>query len=114
MFESLEQYFTISDYKGNEVPICVNGEKIRLTHENLDKWIKELTQYKLHKEIEKQLLNFKQGFTKIIPAIHFQNFESDEFNILLGGKVIYPETLIPMVKFTLFDIFRSISMSQIS
>ena len=78
--------------------ICANGKEMKLTNENLDKWIKDLTQFKLHKEIERQLYHFKVGFTKIIPAIHFENFESDEFNILLGGKVIYPETLIPMVR----------------
>ncbi len=94
----MEQYFTISDFNGQEVPICANGKEIKLTNDNLGKWVKELTQFKLHKEIERQLYHFKMGFTKIIPAIHFENFESDEFNILLGGKVIYPETLIPMVR----------------
>ena len=93
------QYFTISDFNGQEVPICTNGKEVKLTNENLEKWIKDLTQFKLLKEIERQLYHFKLGFTKIIPAIHFENFESDEFNILLGGKVIYPETLIPTVRF---------------
>jgi hypothetical protein len=93
------QYFTISDFNGQEVPICTNGKEVKLTNENLEKWIKDLTQFKLFKEIERQLYHFKLGFTKIIPAIHFENFESDEFNILLGGKVIYPETLIPTVIF---------------
>lgn len=96
----MEQYFTISDFNGQEVPICANGKEMKLTNDNLEKWVKELTQFKLHKEIERQLYHFKLGFTKIIPAIHFENFESDEFNILLGGKVIYPETLIPMVRNT--------------
>ena len=93
------QYFTISDFNGQEVPICTNGKEVKLTNENLEKWIKDLTQFKLLKEIERQLYHIKLGFTKIIPAIHFENFESDEFNILLGGKVIYPETLIPTVRF---------------
>ena len=111
----MEQYFTISDYNGQEVPICENGKEIKLTNLNLDKWVKELTRFKLHKEIERQLHHFKVGFTKIIPAIHFENFESDEFNILLGGKVIYPETLIPMVRKLNFNyLYRLTSMSQIN
>ncbi len=111
----MEQYFTISDYNGQEVPICENGKEIKLTNLNLDKWVKELTRFKLHKEIERQLHHFKLGFTKIIPAIHFENFESDEFNILLGGKVIYPETLIPMVRKLNFNyLYRLTSMSQIN
>jgi len=97
------------------VPICENGKEIKLTNLNLDKWVKELTRFKLHKEIERQLHHFKVGFTKIIPAIHFENFESDEFNILLGGKVIYPETLIPMVRKLNFNyLYRLTSMSQIN
>jgi hypothetical protein len=53
VFESLEQYFTISDYNGKEIPICKNGDKIKLTHQNIEQWVGEITNFKLHKEIEK-------------------------------------------------------------
>ena len=59
VLDSLEQYFIISDYKGREIPICMDGETIKLGSNNLQKWIDHICSFKLQREIEVQLKNFK-------------------------------------------------------
>ena len=76
-----------------------------MTADNLDHWINSVMKFKLRTEIEPMLKKFRKGFEEILDFEIFEDFEPDEFNILLGGQVIYPETLIPMVILN-FNIFR--------
>ena len=77
--------FTVNNGQ-EEVELIEGGKDIELTKENKDLFIKEISNYYLCKQCEKQIEALKKGFQFVLDANIFDNLSSSEVCTLICGE----------------------------
>ena len=64
--QSMELVFTITDDEGKDFELIPNGKDIKITKENIHKYVSLCTQYKFRDSILPQLEAFQKGFQTVV------------------------------------------------
>jgi len=62
------------------------GKNIVVTANNVDDYIKEITNAILGKGVREQVKAFKEGFSKVFPVTDLKTFTADELVVLFGNS----------------------------
>lgn len=69
-----------------EIPLCKNGENIKVTKDNTNKFTKKVAHFYLYKSIKDELASFAQGFWSVVQRDELlEIFRVDELDSVLTG-----------------------------
>jgi len=89
-FEDLGLWFsTTEEVAGRTVsiPLEPNGERVPVTRNNVMRYIKAMTNYKLNLQIQSQCEAFLQGLNKVLPLQYLSIFNQDELQLMISGNM---------------------------
>ena len=62
------------------------GSDLYVEEENKKEYVKQICEYRMTKQIERQLKDFLKGFRMILPRDFISNFTTSELEILIAGE----------------------------
>lgn len=77
-----------ADYEYKEIPLCANGQKMDVTNENKEQYVRLLVRWKTRYAIAALLDPFLQGFYELIPhrLVRECDLSPEELSQMLNGK----------------------------
>lgn len=88
-YEDLGLWFTTSEEVAGRtmsIPLIPNGERIPVTRNNVMRYIKAMTNYKLNLQIQTQCEAFLDGLNKVLPLQYLSIFNQDELQLMISGN----------------------------
>lgn len=89
-FEDLGLWFsTTEEVSGRtlSIPLEPNGERIAVTRNNVMRYVKAMTNYKLNLQIQTQCEAFLNGLNKVLPLQYLSIFNQDELQLMISGNM---------------------------